>query len=105
MPLIAGAGDDSSAIAKKASGLFQDVETVFAFGQPSGEANTLAQALELSDREAELLPQLGRGRCLAVVGKHHTLVDVILTERERQITDTDAAMRQASDQGVCSIDI
>ena len=102
---LAGAGDDSSAIAKKASGLFQDVETVFAFGQPSGEANTLAQALELSDREAELLPQLGRGRCLAVVGKHHTLVDVILTERERQITDTDAAMRQASDQGVCSIDI
>ncbi len=102
---LASAGDDASAVSKKASGLFQDVETVFAFGQPSGEADSLAQALELSDREAELLPQLGRGRCLAVVGKHHTLVDVILTDRERQITDTDAAMRQASDLGFSSAHI
>ncbi len=95
---LASAGDDSSAVAKKAQGLFQDVESVFVFGQSGNEADALAGALELSDREAELLTQLGRGRCLAVVGKHHTLVDVALTERERRITDTDAAMRQASDQ-------
>jgi hypothetical protein len=95
---LASAGDDSSAISKKAQGLFQDVESVFAFGQGANEAGALAAALELSDREAELLTQLGRGRCLAVVGNHHTLVDVVLTEREKQITDTDAAMRQAPDQ-------
>jgi energy-coupling factor transporter ATP-binding protein EcfA2 len=96
---LAAAGDDGAAVAKRAAGLFQDVETRFLFAQPPAEAGLLAAALDLSDREVELLPDLGRGRCLAVVGGEHRLVDVVLTPGEAATTDTDAAMRRALEGG------
>jgi len=53
----------------------------------------LAEATGLSPEELELLPSLPRGRCLVVLGERRALWDVVLTDSERQITDTDAAMR------------
>lgn len=90
---LAAAGDDGSAVARRAEGLFSDVETVFAFGQAAEDAAILGQALGLSEREIELLPTLPRGRCLAIVGHQHSLLDVQLTWIEAALADTDAAMR------------
>ena len=90
-------GDDSSAIAKKAEGLFSDVETVFCFAQPEREARIASEALGLSPREADLLPQLQRGRCLVKCGQEHALIDVVLTSEDISLTDTDSRMIVAAE--------
>lgn len=90
-------GDDSSAVAKKAEGLFADVETVFCFSQPEREARIASEALGLSPREADLLPQLQRGRCLVRCGQEHALVDVVLTSEDISLTDTDSRMVAAGE--------
>lgn len=92
---LAAAGDDSAAVTKRAAGLWQDVETRLIFAQQASEAALLGESLGLSAREVDLLPSLRRGRCLAVVGAEHHLVDVVLTDREAATTDTDVAMRAA----------
>lgn len=88
-------GGDADAVVKQARGILSDAETVFSFAQAEQELEATRSALGLSEREVELLPTLGRGTCLAIVGKHHTLVDVALTAQDLAIADTDAAMRGA----------
>ncbi|MHB1763264.1 MAG: SCO6880 family protein [Acidimicrobiales bacterium] len=92
---LGAAGDEGSATARRAEGLFADVETVAMFGDQLDPDHPAAQALGLSDRECELVTQLDRGRCLVASGGRHHLVDVVLTATEQNLTDTDAAMRAA----------
>lgn len=90
---LRSAGEDASVAAKRAQGLLEDTQMRILFAQPHGELASLASATGLSPEELELLPTLPKGRCLTVLGDRRALWDVVLTTRERQITDTDAAMR------------
>jgi len=95
---LGAAGESASATAKRAEGLLADTQLRIVFAQAPGELPTLAAALGLDADELEIVRHLPRGRALIVVGDRRALWDVVLTERERQITDTDAAMRGASTQ-------
>ena len=90
---LATAGDSGSVVARRAEGLLSDTGTVVIFGDQTPIPPEVATALGLSDREVELIHNLERGRCLVCVGQRHHLVDVVLTERERALADTDAVMR------------
>jgi len=90
---LAAAGESSSVAAKRAEGLLADTQLRVVFAQAPGELAALAAALGLDPDELELVRHLPRGRCLVVVGDRRALWDVVLTDRERRITDTDAAMR------------
>jgi hypothetical protein len=90
---LAAAGESASVAAKRAEGLLSDTQVRIVFSQAPGELPTLATALGLDTDELEIVRHLPRGRCLVVVGDRRALWDVTLTEREKSITDTDAAMR------------
>lgn len=92
---LAAAGDQGSAVAARAEGLWSDVETRFVFGQDVAHAAGLSSSLGLSRREIELVGSLPRGRCLSVIGARHSLLDVVLTPTEASATDTDSVMRAA----------
>jgi len=95
---LAAAGEATSVAARRAEGLLSDTQMRVVFGQAPGELPTLATALGLDADELEIVRHLPRGRCLVVVNDRRALWDVVLTDRERQITDTDAAMRGAPTQ-------
>lgn len=90
---LRAAGDDDSAVAKKAAGLLSDTEVRVLFGQSVQEIPLTQAVLGLSSREAQLLAEMPRGRCLWQIGRERALVDVVLTEKEKDLTDTDSAMR------------
>jgi len=76
-----------------AHGLFADSETRVVFAQPHAEVSRAADTLGLTETEAELLPQLRRGVALWKVGRRSFLVEHHLSPGEREIIDTDGAMR------------
>jgi len=90
---LSAAGEATSAAAKRAEGLLADTQLRVTFGQSPTELDVLSGALGLEPDELELVAHLPRGRCLVIAGERRALWDVVLTDRERQITDTDAAMR------------
>jgi len=90
---LAAAGEATSVAARRAEGLLADTQLRIVFAQAPGELSALATALGLDPDELELVRHLPRGRCLVVVGDRRALWDVTLTDREKAITDTDAAMR------------
>ena len=90
---LRAAGDDDSAVAKRAAGLLSDTEVRILFGQSVQEIPLTQAALGLSAREAQLLSEISRGRCLWQVGQKRALVDVTLTDKEKELTNTDSAMR------------
>jgi hypothetical protein len=75
-----------------AEGLLSDSETIVIYAQPAAEVARAADLLALSSTEAELVPQLRRGVALWKVGRRSFLVRHVITERERGLVDTDAAM-------------
>ena len=95
---LAAAGDDASAVAKRSRGLFAEAQTVLVFSQAPAEAALLGVALDLSIKEVAELSRLTRGEALAIVGSSHRLVDVLLTAHDLPMSDTDAAMRAASER-------
>jgi len=95
---LAAAGEATSVAARRAEGLLSDTQMRVVFAQAPGELPGLAAALGLDPDELEIVRHLPRGRCLVVVGDRRALWDVVLTEREKSITDTDAAMRGAPAQ-------
>jgi len=90
---LAAAGEATSVAARRAEGLLADTQLRVVFAQAPGELPALAAALGLDPDELELVRHLPRGRCLVVVGDKRALWDVVLSDREKAITDTDAAMR------------
>ncbi len=77
-----------------AHGLLADSETRVVYAQPHGEVSRAADALGLTETESQLLPQLRRGVALWKVGRRSFLVEHHLSPPEREIIDTDGAMRE-----------
>jgi hypothetical protein len=76
-----------------AQGLLADSETRVIYAQSPGELTVACDLLSLSATEAELLPQLRRGVALWKVGQASFLVQHRLSQMERVLVNTDAAMR------------
>lgn len=89
---LAATGDNGSEAVKLAQGLLADSETVVAYAQPPAEVEHSRALLGLSNVEAGLLPQLGRGVALWKVGRRSFLVEHCLSDLERALVDTDADM-------------
>lgn len=78
--------------------LLGDVGTVVAFGQSGAAAAELVTALHLDGRLAEVLTGLERGVALWLFGGHACVVRHLVAEDERDLVDTDAAMRAEADR-------
>ncbi len=87
---VGAAGSEQVGLAE---GLLADTETRIVYAQPHGEVSRAAGALGLTDTEADLLPQLRRGVALWKVGRRSFLVEHHLSPGEREIVDSDGAMR------------
>lgn len=92
---LLAAGDQGSEQVALARGLLADSETRVIYGQSPAETAAARDLLGLTDVEADLLPQLGRGIALWRVGARSFLVEHALGGRvERELVDTDARMGQ-----------
>ncbi len=89
---LLAAGDAGSEQVALACGLLADSETRVIYGQSPAETAAARELLGLTDVEAKLLPQLGRGVALWRVGTRSFLVEHALGPIEYQMVDTDARM-------------
>ena len=99
---LKAAGADGSAQQKLADGLLSDSETRIVFGQSPSEAEITARVLGLTRTETELVPRLPRGVALWKVGGRSHVVQHALSDAERLLVDTDAAMTGGGDPAVTS---
>lgn len=90
---VAAAGAEGSAQRARARGLLRECETVWLFRQPPDEAAEMAGVLGLSERETRVLSDLTRGEALVRYGRARSVVQVIPSPSDSEITDSDAAMR------------
>lgn len=84
--------DDGTADAKIAAGLLSDLQTRVLLRQPPDQIPTATELFGLTEREAGVLGQLVRGRALWRMQDRGAVVQQILTRRELDLFDTDAAM-------------
>ncbi|MBS3941987.1 MAG: type IV secretion system DNA-binding domain-containing protein [Actinobacteria bacterium] len=89
---LRAAGAEGSEQAALAQGLLADSETRVIYGQSSSETAQARELLGLTDVEAEILPELGRGIALWRVGTRSFLAEHHIGSRERALVDTDARM-------------
>lgn len=89
---LAAAGNAGSEQRELARGLLADTETRVIYRQPEDVRDETHSALNLTDVEAALLPQLPRAHALWHVGRHRAVVTHRVTERELAIADTDDRM-------------
>lgn len=89
---LQAAGEAGSEQVTLARGLLADSETRVIYGQSPAETAAAQELLGLTDVEAELLPQLGRGLALWRVGTRSFLVNHHLGTHERALVDTDSRM-------------
>ena len=94
---LAGQADRGTATQARALGLLADAETRVLYAQTAGERALLADLLDLTPIEAELLTQLPPHRALWQIGQRRAVVDHQLSRLERtRLVDTDQRMRQPS---------
>ena len=84
--------DDGTAVAKIAAGLLSDIQTRIILRQPPDQVADAAELFALTDRERDWIRYLARGRGLWHLQNHAAVVQTVLTEREKQICNTDTAM-------------
>lgn len=84
--------DDGTADAKIAAGLLSDLQTRVLLRQPADQIPIATDLFGLTEREAEVLGQLVRGRALWQMQSRGAVVQQVLTRRELALFDTDAAM-------------
>jgi type IV secretory pathway VirB4 component len=84
--------DDGTADAKIAAGLLSDLQTRVLLRQPADQIPIATDLFGLTEREADTLGQLVRGRALWRLQNRGAVVQTILTRRELSLFDTDAAM-------------
>ena len=89
---LRAAGAEGSEQAALAQGLLADSETRVIYGQSPAETAQARELLGLTDVEAEILPDLGRGVGLWRVGTRSFLVEHHLGTHERSLVDTDFRM-------------
>jgi hypothetical protein len=90
---LEAAGAAGSAQQLLAEGLLADAETRVLFGQAPAEADSSGRLLHLSRKERDLVAGLPRGVALWKVGPRSFLVEHGVGALERDLVDTDAAMR------------
>jgi type IV secretory pathway VirB4 component len=85
-------GDQGSRTAELATGLLADTATRVLHHLDDGQVRASAELLGLNQAHRHLIPHLGRGSALWLVGDHAYVVHHHLTPTERWIVDTDHAM-------------
>jgi type IV secretory pathway VirB4 component len=90
---LAGQADDGTAAQAQARGLLADAETRVVYAQAAGERAVSAELFGMTDTEADLVTRLPAHRAVWFVGRHVAVVDHVLSERERDLVDTDQRMR------------
>lgn len=85
-------GDLGSANERIANGLISDSQTFVIFHLDPAPARKLGEVLDLSQREISLIGTLPRGSCLWKVADSSFLVDVMLTDSELNLFNTDQRM-------------
>jgi type IV secretory pathway VirB4 component len=86
------AGNLGSEQRQIARGLISDAGTHVVYHQQQGEVKLTAELLDLSEREARLIPTLERGVALWHVGEHRFVVEHRRSELEERITETRKAV-------------
>ena len=103
--LAAGAeGSEQVAIAR---GLVADCETHVMFGLLPKEVELTRELIGLSEAEAAVLPTLPRGRALWRVGRRSAVVQLELSDVEREICETDGPRcvgREGDDEASTLVD-
>jgi type IV secretory pathway VirB4 component len=89
---LRAAGDQGSRTAELATGLLADAATRVLHHLDEGQVRASAELLGLNQAHRHLIPHLGRGSALWLVGDRAHIVHHRLTEIERWIIDTDHAM-------------
>ena len=91
---LAGQADTGTATQARAKGLLADAETRVLYTQTPGERPLLAELLDLTDVELDLVTQLPPHRALWQIGRYRAVVDHILSPLEAtDLVDTDQHMR------------
>jgi hypothetical protein len=84
--------DDGTALAKVASGLLADTETRVLFRQAPDQVAEARALLDLTDRQAALLPHLARGRALWRWGERAEVCQHVIAPSEWRFCETDSAL-------------
>ena len=84
--------DDGTATAKLAEGLLADAQTRVVFRQAPDQVALAKTLLGLTDTQAALVPQLGRGVALWKLAERAHLVEHVISASEWSVCDTDAAL-------------
>jgi len=82
---LAGAGDEGTARQAAARGLITDCATRVIYRQAAGEIDSAIALLGLSDREAQVVSQLGKGQALWQVGERSFIVQHHRSRSERAL--------------------
>jgi len=89
---LAGAGDEGTARQAAARGLMSDCAVRVVYRQAAAELDSARALLGLSDRECQIVAQLGKGQALWQVGERSFVVQHHRSRIERALTDTDQGM-------------
>jgi hypothetical protein len=89
-------GNEGSEPVRQAIGLLSDVESRVIYCQADTEQEALKTLLGLPSAEVDLATRLAPHRALWKVGAASAVVEHVLSEHERRICDTDAAMVDGS---------
>ena len=84
--------DDGTATAKIAEGLLADTQTRVIFRQSSDQVELTQKALQLTDLEAALLPDLAQGTALWKVAGRAAVVQHAVAPDEWVFCNTDSAL-------------
>ena len=95
---LSAAGAAGSRESRLAEGLLSDAGTRVVYRQNESEAPLAAQLLGLTETETALLAGLGRGEAIWKVGQRSFFVCHLISAREAQLVDTDAAMALQPDR-------
>ncbi|MDP9436292.1 MAG: hypothetical protein M3P93_14345 [Actinomycetota bacterium] len=95
---LQAAGDEGSRRQRLAEGLLSDASTTIIYHQHAKEAAVTAELAGLSSTEAQLIKGLHRGEALWRVGSRSFLVQHVMSELERVLVATDAAMLELDPQ-------
>ena len=87
--------DDGTAAAKIAAGLLSDIQTRVLLKQPPEQVAVAAEMFDLTERQRVWLCELVKGRAIWQLGTRSAVVQIVLTEAEKTLFDTDTQMRPA----------
>jgi hypothetical protein len=94
---LRAAGDEGSRQQRLAEGLISDAATIVLYRLKPADVAMATELFGLSTTQAELLPRLGKGEALWLVGGRCFRVQHVASEIEWPLVQTDRAMTDARD--------